>query len=39
VYDEDHSSADREVWSCRTVAELYDWMRQAELSVAEFDEV
>jgi len=35
VYDE----RGEEVWSCRTVAELYDWLDRNGLPIAEFDQV
>jgi hypothetical protein len=33
IYD-----GDDEVWSCRTIDEVYDWLRRNGLSPADFDE-
>ena len=38
IYDERLSTQD-EVWSCRTVVEVYDWLDGNQLSIADFDEV
>jgi len=35
VYDEDGD----EIWSCRTIVELYDWLDRNGLSIADFQEV
>ncbi len=37
VYDTDQSAHD-EVWSCSTLAQLYDWLELQGVDLAEFEE-
>jgi hypothetical protein len=39
IYDEESGDPNEEVWSCRTLAELYDRMARRGLRLADFEEV
>ena len=38
IYNADHGDGE-EVWSCRTINDVYDWLDRNRLSIADFDEV
>lgn len=38
IYDADRSDTE-DMWSCRRINEVYDWLERNGLSIAEFDEV
>jgi hypothetical protein len=39
IYDEQADEPDREVWSCRTLAQLHQWMAANGLRPHDFEEV
>ena len=39
IYDERAEEPGEEIWSCRAIGEVYEWIAAHGLSVADFDEV